>query len=88
MTNQPQTELDEILHIELKDYGTKVLKLIDVNEAKAAILDWHNKQMKDPFDYIEPCKPDCSEERHAYHQGQWDMAHRMADLGLTSKESE
>lgn len=54
------------------------------SKAKQAILDWHNKQVKDPFDYIEPCEPDCSPERHAYHQGQWDMAHRMADLGLTT----
>lgn len=31
----------------------------------------------DPYDYIEPCEPDCSPERHAYHQGQWDMAGRI-----------
>lgn len=55
-----------------------------VLDAKQAILDWHNKQVKDPFDYIEPCEPDCSPERHAYHQAQWDMAHRMADLRLTT----
>lgn len=42
--------------------------------------------IKDPFDYIEPCEPDCSAERHAYHQGQWDMAHRMADKGLTTNQ--
>lgn len=42
--------------------------------------------IKDPFDYIEPCEPDCSAERHAYHQGQWDMAHRMADKGLTNNQ--
>lgn len=27
-----------------------------------------------PFDFVESCEPDCSPERHAYHQGQWDMA--------------
>jgi hypothetical protein len=42
--------------------------------------------VKDPFDYVEPCEPDCSAERHAYHQGQWDMAHRMADKGLTTNQ--
>lgn len=31
----------------------------------------------DPFDYVEPCEPDCTPERHAYHQGQWDMACRI-----------
>jgi len=30
-----------------------------------------------PFDFVEPCEPDCSPERHAYHQGQWDMATRI-----------
>lgn len=31
----------------------------------------------DPFDFVEPCEPDCSPQRHAYHQGQWDMAARI-----------
>jgi hypothetical protein len=31
----------------------------------------------DPFGFVEPCEPECSPERHAYHQGQWDMAVRM-----------
>lgn len=36
-----------------------------------------------PFDYVEPCEPDCSPERHAYHQGQWDMAGRICkDFGV------
>lgn len=33
--------------------------------------------MIDPFDYVEPCEPDCDNARHAYHQGQWDMAVRI-----------
>lgn len=45
-----------------------------------------DRATKDPFDYIQPCDPDCSPERHAYHQGQWDMAHRMVDKELTLKE--
>lgn len=37
----------------------------------------------DYFDFVEPCEPDCTKERHAYHQGQWDMAGRMNKaLGL------
>lgn len=31
----------------------------------------------DPFDFVEPCEPECTPERHAYHQGQWDMAGRI-----------
>lgn len=31
-----------------------------------------------PFDFVEPCEPECTPVRHAYHQGQWDMAIRMA----------
>lgn len=30
-----------------------------------------------PFDFVEPCEPECSPERHAYHEGQWDMALRI-----------
>ncbi len=32
---------------------------------------------EDPFDFVEPCEPDCTPERHSYHQGQWDMAIRI-----------
>lgn len=31
-------ELDEILHLEITDAGTKVYKLIDLNEAKQTLL--------------------------------------------------
>ena len=31
----------------------------------------------DPFEFVEPCEPDCDDVRHAYHQGQWDMATRI-----------
>lgn len=31
----------------------------------------------DIFQFVEPCEPDCSPERHAYHKGQWDLAVRM-----------
>lgn len=79
MTDNTQ-DLDEIL----EDFYDGDIRQSDMGKAKQAIIDWHNKQVKDPFDYIEPCEPDCSQERHAYHKGQWDMAHRMADLGLTT----
>lgn len=32
-----------------------------------------------PFNYVEPCEPDCTPERHAYHQGQWEMAQRICE---------
>ena len=31
----------------------------------------------DPFNFVDPCEPDCDDVRHAYHQGQWDMANRI-----------
>lgn len=33
----------------------------------------------DPFDFVEPCEPECTSVRHAYHQGQWDMAVRIKE---------
>lgn len=29
---------------------------------------------------VEPCEPDCSDVRHATHQGQWDMAVRLESI--------
>jgi Txe/YoeB family toxin of Txe-Axe toxin-antitoxin module len=44
----------------------------------------------DPFDFVESCEPECTPERHAYHQGQWDMAKRITELQsqLTNKEDQ
>lgn len=42
-----------------------------------ALVDSEISRRQDPFDYVEPCEPECTKERHAYHQGQWDMAVRM-----------
>lgn len=40
-----------------------------------------------PFDFVQPCEPECTTERHAYHEGQWDMALRINDrLTQNSKE--
>lgn len=44
-------------------------------------------ELIDPFDYVEPCEVNCTDVRHAYHQGQWDMATRMTTTKHnTSKE--
>lgn len=42
------------------------------------IMEILRKNSYDPFDFVEPCEPDCSEVRHAYHQGQWDLATRLS----------
>lgn len=41
----------------------------------------------EPFDFVEPCEPECTKERHAYHQGQWDMAVRLEEY-LRPEEKE
>ena len=47
---QPETqELDEILGIELKDYGARVLRLTDVNKVKQAILARHEQDLAEAF---------------------------------------
>lgn len=43
---------------------------------------------KDIFDFVEPCEPECSPERHAYHQGQWDMATRVKNQYEPENHSE
>ena len=45
--------------------------------AKQAILAHFQAKELDPYSFVEPCEPECSPERHAYHQGQWDMAGRI-----------
>lgn len=47
-------------------------------EAKSKLTKLLLEQRIDPFDFVQPCEPDCSKERHAYHRGQWDMATRIS----------
>lgn len=66
-----------------KPYPEKVY----VDPAMAELTKLLLEQRIDPFDFVQPCKPDCSKERHAYHQGQWDMAERIeAQLNQLDKE--
>lgn len=51
-------------------YESEIQALITKKVAEARI---------DPFDFAESCEPDCTPERHAYHQGQWDMAGRISE---------
>ena len=70
MTDNTQ-ELDEILHINgVRDYGVKVLKLIDVNEAKHAIQDWHNKQVGVVLDRLEKCLVHVDEHICRFNDGE------------------
>ena len=50
----------------------EVSQLITADRKRVAI-----EARIDPFEFVEPCEPDCDEVRHAYHQGQWDMATRI-----------
>lgn len=35
------------------------------------------QDIEEILDLVEPCEPDCSDVRHAYHQGQWDLYQRQ-----------
>ena len=84
MTDNTQ-ELDEILtgfaYGEYSPHWTDERRTYTKLEAKQALLDQHKKRELeariDPFEFVEPCEPDCDDVRHAYHQGQWDMATRI-----------
>ena len=60
-------------------YECETIKRLD--ELTDEALDWHKKielqARLDPFDFVEPCEPDCDDVRHAYHKGQQDMATRI-----------
>ena len=61
-------ELDGLLRGVANETKQAITSLIKELVAEARI---------DPFDFVESCEPDCDEVRHAYHQGQWDMATRI-----------
>jgi Txe/YoeB family toxin of Txe-Axe toxin-antitoxin module len=93
MSKSISDELDEILDIDLMTTTRVQSNPMDFegveistrtrleNHAKDKLKRQINalitKARIDPFDFVEPCEPDCSPERHAYHQGQWDMAARI-----------
>ena len=75
-----QASEDELIELATKfnmdEYGTvnenggyligEVRKLIRTEKLKLLA------EVRERVD-AEPCEPDCTKERHAYHQGQWDM---------------
>ncbi len=50
----------------------RLLQLITADRKRVAL-----EARIEPFDFVESCEPDCDDVRHAYHQGQWDMATRI-----------
>jgi hypothetical protein len=79
-------ELDHILNLLVVPWDTSDLPpnirvmspSLKIVEAKQAILALVAEEVRkgqiEPFDFVKPCEPNCSPERHAYHQAQWDMA--------------
>lgn len=62
------------------------ITVVEAKQAITALIQHREREARiDPFDYVQPCEPDCSPERHAYHKGQWDMAGRIA--AVSNKES-
>ncbi len=53
-------------------YKKAVLELITADRKRVEL-----EARIDPFEFVESCEPDCDDVRHAYHQGQWDMATRI-----------
>lgn len=89
MTDVPfQTEIQHLLD------GVWHSRRVDevLPEIMAAIAE-HDKTVEqvaqlDPFDFVKPCEENCTKERHAYHQGQWDMAERMLATLQTNQPGE
>lgn len=49
------------------------------SDAVDEIMALFDAQKLDPFDFVQPCEPECTPERHAYHEGQWHMATRIQE---------
>ena len=58
-----------VTHGELEEYRKQADALVEAERAAT---------YQNPWDFVQPCEPDCTPERHAYHQGQWNMAQRMS----------
>jgi len=70
----------ELLKLHIEASEDKILATILATVSK------HLPEKFDPFNFVEPCEPECLPERHAYHQGQWDMAVRI-DTAITEMET-
>lgn len=72
------SQLDRIL----QDVSTKIAQGVMTGEwdekedtkerVKALFIDLVNLE-------VYPCEPECTKERHAYHQGQWEMGKRIEE---------
>ena len=101
-TDNTQAELDEIILRLARYANTltpyKLDEPIDpivadgLAEVKQALLDWHTKRVERVLDRLEqeniaePCEPDCSEMRHARHEGAY--AHSVLIVKAIEAERE
>ena len=60
-----------LLEEERRDYKILVNTILEAKENEL-----RNARV-DPFEFVESCEENCTDVRHAYHQGQWDMATRI-----------
>jgi hypothetical protein len=89
---KPNTDselLDILVELDLADASPSLKKILEpdsrkslhVQKAKARLEALIASKVEEariePFDFVESCEPDCTPERHAYHQGQWEMAQRI-----------
>lgn len=58
-------------------HGLETPTDLNMEQAQDALMSLFDTQKLDPFDFVQACEENCSKERHAYHQGQWDMALRI-----------
>jgi len=61
----------------------KLVNYIATERLKAKIEELENMSME----VVEPCEPDCSDVRHALHEGSWN-AHLKIDNRITELETE
>jgi hypothetical protein len=81
----PNTNIDDILdklvdscyNEHLNAIKEKRIPSFTTTEAKTQLEALLSAATIDPYAFVEPCEPECSPERHAYHKGQWDMAVRI-----------
>lgn len=71
-----QEILNQITVTTVYQVGTLPKVFIETSWVEAALLEYIQQTIEWE---VQPCEPDCTPERHAYHQGQWDMATRLAE---------
>jgi hypothetical protein len=60
-------------------HNLRDVKYEGLDEVTARLTALMAAERQNPWDFVQPCEPECTPERHAYHQGQWEMAQRMSE---------